>query len=297
MILRRVRMLILVICLAPGLAVAEEIRKEFHESFDVSKGTVLELHCGDGDVTLTPWDQDRIQVDVQYHADIIKIGLGSRPSFDVSFHHSGDRVVAKEQIKGSMTIGFYSHNRIAYTWEIKAPAWVGLEFHGDDGDIRITGWKADMELMLDDGDLALSDITAGSVRINLDDGDVEGREIDAALQIHGDDGDIRITGLTCPEMQLATDDGDIDIDFNGPAPNRLTAATDDGDIRFLFPAQASFAYEIETDDGPIRLRLPDGGEAGREDRADGGKVSGTVGGGSGLVQIRTDDGMVELIAE
>ena len=295
--LRRVPMLILVFCLAPGLVLAEEIRKEFHESFDVSPGAVLELHCGDGDVTVTPWDQQRIQVDVQYHADITKIGLGSRPSFDVDFRQSGDRVVVQEQIKGSMTIGFYSHSQITYTWEIKAPAWVGLEFHGDDGDVRITGWKADVELMLDDGDLALSDITADSVRINLDDGDVEGHEIDARLQINSDDGDVRITCLSCPEMTLANDDGDIDIEFTGPVPGQFTAATDDGDVRLRFPAQASFTYDIETDDGRVRLNLPGGDNAGREEMADGGKVSGVVGNGGGLVKIRTDDGSVELMTE
>lgn len=293
--LRRVPVILVVFCLAIGAASAVEIRENFQESFDIAPGAILELHHGDGDVTLTPWDQDRIEFRIVYQADITKVGFGAKPDFDVKFGRSGDRLVAKEEVIGSTTFGFYSRNTITYTWEIRAPAWAALEFHGDDGDVTITGWQADMDLRMDDGDLELADIIAGRISINLDDGDVEGRNVTAALQIVSDDGDVLLAGMAGPELVLATDDGDAAVDFAGKAPDLLKATSDDGDFRFRFPADASFAYEIRTDGGRVLLDLA--GERQREIPEDGGRISGAVGGGAGQVIISTDDGNVKLTTD
>lgn len=295
MILRRVPVVVLVLCLAIGSALAVEIREDINGSFDVTPGMVLELHHGDGDVTLTPWDENRIELEISYHADITKVGFGAKPDFDVIIRQNGNRLLIKEEVKGGTTFGFYSRNQITYTYEIKAPAWVDLEFHGDDGNVRITGWQGDMDLRMDDGDLDLAEIAAGRISINLDDGNLDGRDVAAALTIVSDDGDIHLTGMAGPELVLACDDGDVDISFAGPAPDQLKAAADDGDIRLHFPAGASFDYEIRTDDGRVRLDLPGGQHP--EMPADGGKISGIVGSGAGRIAIHTDDGDIELIAE
>ncbi|MCK4410155.1 MAG: hypothetical protein KAW67_08720, partial [Candidatus Eisenbacteria sp.] len=62
-----------------SVASAREIDKDFHKTFDVSEGVVLRLDYDDGDVTITPWDQDVIDVVVRYHADVKAIGFGSHP--------------------------------------------------------------------------------------------------------------------------------------------------------------------------------------------------------------------------
>ena len=46
----------------PGAVSAELVEKEFHHSFPVDEETVLHLDHGDGDVTLTPWDWDEVEV-------------------------------------------------------------------------------------------------------------------------------------------------------------------------------------------------------------------------------------------
>ena len=62
--------LIVALCLGlmatAGPAVAEEINREFHQEFDVQPGMKLVLEHGDGDVTVTPWSQDTLDVEVRY---------------------------------------------------------------------------------------------------------------------------------------------------------------------------------------------------------------------------------------
>ncbi len=46
--------------LSLGLLQAEEINREFHETFDVSPGMLLKLKHGDGNVNVSPWDKDTL---------------------------------------------------------------------------------------------------------------------------------------------------------------------------------------------------------------------------------------------
>ena len=65
---------------------AEEINREFHEAFDVEPGMTLKLKHGDGDVTITPWDQDSLDVQVRYHAKTNTVaGWSSKVDLDVTF--------------------------------------------------------------------------------------------------------------------------------------------------------------------------------------------------------------------
>ena len=76
--------------------IAKEIKKDFHKSFDVEEGFTLKLESGDGNVTITPWDKDVLDVEVHYRADYTSYRLGGDDQFNVDF---------KEQDKTIQIIG------------------------------------------------------------------------------------------------------------------------------------------------------------------------------------------------
>ena len=119
--------------LASGLT-AEEIKRDFHESFDVSQGARLRLRHGDGDVDIRPWDKNVLDIEVHYHADISSFGLGRRrhPDFTVDFSQRGDQisVVGRRTGHGGFQIGFFSSRRYEYTYTIRGPAYLELELEG-----------------------------------------------------------------------------------------------------------------------------------------------------------------------
>ena len=45
-------------------AAGGEIVRDFNESFEVERGWALRLRHGDGDVTITPWDRDVVEITV-----------------------------------------------------------------------------------------------------------------------------------------------------------------------------------------------------------------------------------------
>lgn len=310
----------------PDPAAAKRVDREFHESFDVSEGARLELVHGDGDVFIETWDQDVIDVTVRYHADLRSKGISADPDFEVDFEQSGNTVLVRGREIGRKGIGFFFSQEHEYVYEIKAPDWVRLELTGDDGDVEIEGWRADIECELDDGDLVLTDVRSEVTRISAEDGDVlidgfsgrldvklddgdidivdcetEGAKIRAEdgdvvldrctgdFEIAVDDGLVRLTRASVSKLDIRAADGDVDLDLISATNLDLYVNAEDGDVTVDLGPSISASFTVDTDDGSIQV-----GDSrwilSKKDR----RVSGEIGSGEGQIRIRTDDGDVTL---
>ena len=319
----------LAVMLAVHPAAARTIDKDYHESFDVKEGMKLLLFHGDGDVTITPWERDVVDVVVRYHAEVRSVGIGKEVAFTVEFEQTDDAVVVRGNEGGTAGIFFFlATNEYEYTYTISAPAYLELELRGDDGDVEISGWRADMDCALDDGDLSISDVEGGSVEVDLEDGDVHLVDVSGELAIRGDDGDVTLSGGEFGHALLSVEDGDIDVtdaagtfevtvddgdvDFTRVATGNVdvrgndgdvdldvaiepgasvNVSTDDGDVTMRLSGELSFEYLITMDDGDVDVYL----DGATEMRSDDHRVSGVVGGGDGHVRVRTSDGDVTIL--
>ncbi|NNE44703.1 MAG: hypothetical protein HKN12_10870, partial [Gemmatimonadetes bacterium] len=176
---------------APG-AGAEEIKGDFHETFDVSPGTVLKLHHGDGDVFFQVWDQDVIDVKVRYRASFAMVGVGSKPAFGVEFTQEGNEVRVTGREKGVAMVGIFLATSVSeYVYEIKVPEYIALESIGQDGDLNLAGLRGGpVRSRVDDGDIVLTDIQASRIDLELDDGDFRGERLNGPLSVRSQDGNV-----------------------------------------------------------------------------------------------------------
>lgn len=312
-------------------ATAETIDRDYHETFDVREGVRLDLQHGDGDVTVTPWDKDVIDVKVRYFAEVKSIGFAGEPDFSVDFDQTDDvvRVVGREKI-GSGVVIFQSIKEHEYTYTISAPSYVTLEFDGDDGDVSITGWRSDIDCALDDGDVELEDIANATTSVSVEDGDVLIDGLTGELRVSGDDGDVRLVGcsvstarisvqdgdvsvrdcegafeiavddgdvslheLVSERVEVSGEDGDIWLSLAGGDPVDIEVETDDGDITVSLAPELSYAFVITMDDGDAHVDVPNIDEFSKTEHA----VSGRAGSGGGRVHLTTADGNVVLTAE
>jgi len=313
-----------------GLAAAEEINKNFHQSFNVKGGDSLCLRFGDGDVTVVPWEKDVIDVSVRYRADIDVAGirLGGRNDFDVEFRQSGNTVYVTAKEPSSGAIGFYNKKVYEYVYEIHSPGTVRLDLEGDDGDVMIENWRAEVECRVDDGDIHLKNIAGGRTDVRTDDGDVTIDTLSGELTITIDDGDVILTACDLGSCRVDGEDGevkirqskgsfDITVDDGNVIMERIEARglhisaaegnievdllagpaldaelkTEDGDIEINLEKGFSVSFHVSADDTDnIRLDLT-GIESFKEDRY--GK-SGSINGGTGRMRVRTDDGDVTI---
>jgi DUF4097 and DUF4098 domain-containing protein YvlB len=313
-----------------GVAAAKDINKDFHQSFAVKEGDTLRLRHGDGDVRLISWEKDTLDVKIRYRADIDAVGirLGSKDDFIVEFRQTENTVyvTGKETSRG--TIGFYNKKRYEYVYEIHSPNYIRLDLDGDDGDVDIQDWAAEIDCRIDDGDVTLSNINGDRITIIAEDGDVAIDDLSGDLTIELDDGDVILSACEMPRCRLEAADGDIEINESkgsfditvddGNITMKRTAASglilrsEDGDIDLgLLPADMLDA-DIRTDDGDVDIYLEGGFSLSFHASADDADYiriqlqdvanykedeyskSGSIGGGNGRLKIRTADGDITI---
>ena len=310
-------------------AAARVIDKDYHETFDAKQGTKLLVSHGDGDVIITPWDRDVIDVKVRYHAEVTSVGIGKEVDFSVDFKEANDTIVVTGHDGGTAGIFFFrSMQEYVYSYTVSAPSYVVLELRGDDGDVEVSGWRADIECVLDDGDLDLADIVTARVEISIEDGDVGLTELTSDLDLRGDDGDVTVSGSSFEHALLSIEDGDIDVmdsagdfeisiddgdidfaravvenmdvrgndgdvdlDITVDPETHIAVSTDDGDVTMRLSGELSFDYLVTMDDGDVDIYL----DGATDTEVDEHRVSGVVGAGEGNVRVRTSDGDVTIV--
>ena len=273
-------------------AAAESIDKSFHESFDVEPGAVLHLQSGDGDVVVEPWDEATIDVSVEYHYERSGLHWGrDLKDFNVLFRQEGDGVFVDEDRGDSGTsVQLGTVNRREYLYLIKAPAWVELDVDGEDGDIQVSGWNANVEIVCDDGNVDLIDSDGSRFDLQLEDGDLKLRRCAADIHVEIEDGDVDLEEVTTQNFALEAADGEIDLDLVGDGVVDWVVRVDDGDVRLAFSGEVDAEVLIETDDGDIRIDTVEADDT----RSREGSYSGRLGSGEGHLRLRTEDGDISL---
>jgi DUF4097 and DUF4098 domain-containing protein YvlB len=304
-----------------------EILRDFNESFDVEKGWSLRLRHGDGDVIITPWEKDVIEISVHYHAERKGLGDDSDKDFTVEFEEKYGVIEVTGKESGSGFMGFQVFILKDYTYTISAPDYIDLDLQGDDGNIDVEKWKGEIEIKIDDGEVNLygcesgktrirtgdSEVSLdghsgpidligddgrldiiggrlGDCRIQFDDGDIRIRDSEGDFFIEVDDGSTELLRVKSDVIDLKSRDGDFDIELLKTDKLDLEIRTGDGDIDLGLKKGLSATFTIDVDDGRIRTDLPSASEV------QSGKnwMSGKLGGGKGSIRIRTDDGSVIL---
>ena len=311
--------------LGAGSLAAEVIERDYHRTFDVERGHRLHLEHGDGDVVIEPWDQDRVDVKVVYRAEYTRVGVGSEMDLEVDFRQTESTVHVVERSTGRWVIGFLSYDESEYLYTIRAPAYLLLDIEGEDGDVEVTGWRGEIRIRTEDGDLDLIDVRSPKTDLDTEDGDIAIDGLSGGLTIVGEDGDVRISdcsleearlrlddgdatftrcagsarfdlvdgdlaleGFRADAVEVRTEDGDVDLELLPNAAMNVVVRTRDGDITVDLADGASLEFTIDTGDGDIRVEVP--GAADLSERRS--SASGRIGSGEGRLRIESGDGRV-----
>jgi len=249
----------------------EVYRKEYHESFDVQDGMQLRLNHGDGDVTINPWDQDVVKIDIIYHADHSGISGVRNDLFAVDFEKTGEVLHVVSQEKNTGNLGISSRKIIQYTYQIQAPEYLVLDLKGDDGNITVKHWRNNIECSLNDGNIYLTDIMSDEVYLRAEDGDIDIKKLSGKLYVWEEDGDLKIEELKSDQCSIEIEDGtctidegygnftirynDGDVRMYGIKTQKTDIRGDDGDIEFELLKSENVDIYLQSKDGSTRLRM------------------------------------------
>ncbi|MFX0115038.1 MAG: DUF4097 domain-containing protein [Candidatus Hodarchaeota archaeon] len=235
--------------------------EEFRETYDVDAGTVLQVDNINGDITVTKWDNDQVEVYALKRAFVDESDL-DKVSIEVS---TGNVMVVKtkyavptEDIEVS----------VAYT--IKVPADVNVELLGNtNGRISLEG-------------------TTGDAMLTNTNGDVSVKNVDGSVFVTNTNGKIDIVDVT-GVLGAMTTNGDVTVELPALSSDVIIGTTN-GKVKVYIPDDLDADVKMTTSNGEvtvhdIQLTIMEQSEI---------KVEGTMGDGGFDLIITSTNGDIDL---
>lgn len=171
--------------------------------------------------------------------------------------------------------------------EITTPTDTEVRALADSGDIRIEGVVGPVECETDSGEINVASI-GSDVRVSSDSGGIHIQLVRGAVDARSDSGHIEALEIE-GTIDATTDSGDIRLWQTAVKP--VCAHADSGRIRIKLARTGGYSLRARTDNG--RLELP---EMTRQ-RISRHQMDGDIRGGGSVVDVETDSGDIEIIAE
>ena len=190
------------------------------KSFDISEGKSLIVDVPGGDVKITYWNKESVEIKI----------FGNEKAFDkMDFDISGDQETVELIGKKRSSVSSWFSN-IKVDVEIKAPAKFNLDINTSGGDIKCGGIDGMIILNTSGGDI-WTDKCSGNINVSTSGGDVFLFCKDAAIQAETSGGDIELeySGENMG-IDLSTSGGDIDIKLPSDLRASLDLSTSGGDV-------------------------------------------------------------------
>lgn len=252
------------VALPNGLIGIFETTEEFRETYTVTPGTKLEVDNANGDIEISRWKEDYIEV---YAIKRTNHGQDELDKARID--------VMVDEILRIRTRYLAKNTRVSVHYSIKIPSDVNIDrVKTSNGRIELDRTRGDTEVVTANGNVNLKDV-AGTVRVRTSNGKIEIKGKTAVREANTSNGSIRIDLHGIPEggSEIATSNGSIDLYINDELNADLRGATSLGKIsirdlalesRFTATAESSTLIvgkigeggrllDVSTSNGEIRL--------------------------------------------
>lgn len=257
------------------------------KSFAVTKGGQLEVSVSNGDIELSTWEKDEVNVVVdgidEEDMDYVKItqsGNTVRVEYRPRWNSSGDvlfRISLPAQFDADVRT---SGGNIEVRGTMKGK----LTGSTSGGDIRTADIEGTMDMKTSGGNIELGTVS-GEAEVKTSGGDIKVEKVGKSLKASTSGGDVEV-GDVGGDAALSTSGGEVKV---GKVSGSATLRTAGGDIELR---SASGCVEAKTAGGNIRLENITGSIVAKT--AGGDVVAELIPSGKGPSELRSSGGNVIL---
>jgi len=210
----------------PGALAAQT--KDFSQTVDLASGGRFRIDGSKGDVRVTAWDEDRVEIKARIEAPEDVSGDYAQRSVEATQIdvHVADRSVTVRSNYDDVPTRARSWGGDSRTvpyvhYEIRAPRQIELEVVADRGDAVVEGFSGTIDVETDRGELTASNLQ-GEIRLSIDRGGTSRLTgIAGSLDIEADRTDVSIRDLSISgDSRVEIDRGDLECEM--PATQTLS---------------------------------------------------------------------------
>lgn len=227
-------------------------------TFKISSGKDLLIDTETGNVTITPWEKDEVEVKI--------IGNDrARERMQFSFNATENKVEVKGKRDGS---GWSWFSNLELNYEIKVPESFNLEIYTAGGDIKAGGIK-------------------GTIRLKTSGGNIWTDRCIGTIDVRTSGGNINIYSSNSL-INAKTSGGNIELEYSGQNKG-IDLNTSGGDITIKVSPDIKAVVELSTSGGHVSNAGITISNATKMSRT---KIQGEINGGGEKIVARTSGGNV-----
>lgn len=271
-------------------------QKLYSKSFDVNKGELLRLKTDLGDIKITSWNSNTVEIVVFGREKVNEY-------FDFIFEKRDRQVYVECERTSSSWLNIFSSFDLSFEIKIPEEFDINLSTAGGDiniyelngmldaktsgGDIKISNCSGKKHFSTSGGDIELTNST-GNSEISTSGGDINVMENDGELKASTSGGDIRVKSNK-GKISVGTSGGDIMIEHRGENEG-ISASTSGGDVRIAVGKDIKANVKLRTSGGDAKCNHSNA----RADVIKSQKYEGTINDGGNLIECTSSGGDVIL---
>lgn len=230
---------------APGVAAAQQDRDRDRDrvrpgdahridtTVTVGRGGSVDLGLISGDITVTAWNRDQVQVRAE--SEVIPL----------RFEQVGSTVRVR-------TVSGQYRRSGEQRMEVVVPVGTRVEAGSVSGSVSVRGVRGEVEASSVSADVVVENATRRAT-INSVSGSVRGTAIEGDVRARSVSGDVQLADVT-GEVDAESVSGEITI--RDARSSRVSAATVSGEVEYRGTIDRSGTYDFKSHSGDVRLVVP-----------------------------------------
>ncbi len=244
--------------ITPGNISAGELDLLQKKSFTVEPGKDFILVTDGGDVNLSTWNRNEVEIKIFGNKE-------AKKRFDFKFENDTDYVKVTGLKHKSSFFDWFSSVRLRY--EIMVPQKFTADIKTAGGDIKIKNLNGDALVTTSGGDIKLKNIN-GDAEAKTSGGDIKVENVKGETVLKTSGGDINSENIE-GDLTAKTSGGDIKLEN---IDGKINASTSGGDVSLVFTGENK-GIELYTSGGDIYVEVPEDFSADINLKTVGGEIS------------------------
>lgn len=233
--------------------------EEFRKTFKVETGTKIELHNNNGNINISKWDNDHVEV---YAAKKTRKGKSELEKVKIEISTNGDMIIKTRYIK--------KNAKVSVSYEIKIPAGVIVgHIDNSNGKIELEG-------------------TSGDAMVGTSNGEINIRNVDGYVSTETSNGKIDIVGTT-GVLKARTSNGSINAEIPSIRDN-VNITTSNGNIKLYISPKLNANIEMRTSNGKVSIHDIQMVVSERSST----HMKGSIGNGGSELYVETSNGNIDI---
>ena len=226
---------------AVGCAASFRYTKEFCKTYSVKPGITISVYNRNGDIDISKWDKDEIEVRALITSNR---GKGELDKVEIEVSTDGDMEIRTKYLK--------KRARVSVDYEIKVPANVIVgRLESSNGRLDLVGTKGPSVLKTSNGRIDVED-AEGDIDAETSNGRIEIENVSGYVNARTSNGRIKITG-TAGISRIRTSNGRIKVEIPDIKGDEVEIKTSNGSVDVYISPDLNADIELDTSNGKISL--------------------------------------------